>query len=587
MDMSVEINHITSGDKLDDIEHHFKVSAGPGAGKTHWLVNHIKEVLHTSKRLDKSREVACITYTNTAVEIIRNRLGVSTNQVEISTIHSFLYKHIIKPYIHFIANEYNFNISRLDGHDDVQISKGATIKWLKEHSKKDCFKHPYSLDQLTKNPDGSSKVHNWLSSVSYKFDTNDNLYITADRKQSYVNGRPLAKKCLELLEVDLKNFKEMYWNQGILSHDDILFFSFEIIKNYPFVLSILRAKFPYFFVDEFQDSNPIQVKLLRMIGEQDTIVGIIGDKAQSIFSFQGAEPTQFEEFELEGMKSYRISCNMRSTKEIVDLLNYIRADFKQENRSGFIGNKPVIYIGDRLSVFKEVEANILNEQVTTLSWKNITANALKKDIEGIDLNDNLLNDLINIDRSDRPKLIIPCIKAVELCREKKIKEALKELKRCFKRDEDNKNSALNLLFLLNNRYDEYCDQPLMTLYNILRGDLGMGDLNKFKPGKPKDFYDNNNYRDISLCVNIIEDTSSNITIHKSKGSEFDSVLLVLDKESDLDFITAPNLDNEKHRLQYVAISRAIKNLYINVPELSQQTIDNIETLGLVNITHIN
>lgn len=90
MDMRrIEPIEITSANKLDNIEHHFRVSAGPGAGKTHWLISHIKEVLHNSERLEKSRKVACITYTNTAVEIICDRLGSSSNQVEVSTIHSF------------------------------------------------------------------------------------------------------------------------------------------------------------------------------------------------------------------------------------------------------------------------------------------------------------------------------------------------------------------------------------------------------------------------------------------------------------------------------------------------------------------
>ena len=131
--MRVEPIGIDSGDKLGDIEHHFRVLAGPGAGKTHWLVNHIKEVLHTSERLDKSRKVACITYTNTAVNIIRDRLGSSSNQVEVSTIHSFLYKHVVKPYMHFIADDYGFNVSRLDGHDEFSVNKSKCISWLKEH----------------------------------------------------------------------------------------------------------------------------------------------------------------------------------------------------------------------------------------------------------------------------------------------------------------------------------------------------------------------------------------------------------------------------------------------------------------------
>lgn len=140
MDMRVEPIGIDSGDKLGDIEHHFRVLAGPGAGKTHWLVNHIKHVLHTSERLGKNRKVACITYTNTAVEIIRNRLGSSSHQVEVSTIHSFLYRHIIKPYMHFIADDHGFNISRLDGHDDIFISRTMTENWLNQHTNRSSLK---------------------------------------------------------------------------------------------------------------------------------------------------------------------------------------------------------------------------------------------------------------------------------------------------------------------------------------------------------------------------------------------------------------------------------------------------------------
>ncbi|MFC6380164.1 UvrD-helicase domain-containing protein [Psychrobacter glacincola] len=591
MDMSLETVGIDSGDKLDDIEHHFRVLAGPGAGKTYWLVNHIKEVLHNSKRLDKSRKVACITYTNTAVEIIRDRLGSSSNQVEVSTIHSFLYRHIIKPYLHFIADDYGFNISRLDGHDDILISRSMTRDWLNQHTNQSSLKNPYSLKQLRDFPENLLRVTSWLSSIRYNLDVNNELVTTADRTKSLINGRPLSKVCLELLEIDLEAFKRLHWNKGLLHHDDVLFFSFQIIKNHPFVLDVLRTKFPYFLIDEFQDSSPIQVELLRLIGEKETIVGIIGDKAQSIFSFQGADPSQFESFELEGIKDYWINTNRRSTQEVINLLNHIRCDFKQQGQDGFNGSKPIIYIGDRLEVLHKINNELSGKCLITLSWQNITANALKKDVEGVDLNYKLFDDLKKIDSSNnssRPRLIIPCIKAVELCREKKIKEALNELKRYFGRSNKGKRDALDLLFLLNSRYDEYCNKPLMTLYNILQTDSGIDGLSNFRAGNPKTFYDNTNYKGLALCVNIIEDTSNNITIHKSKGAEFDNVLLTLNSEKELDFITVPNLDeSEEHRLKYVAISRAIQNLFITVPELSKKKAELIENLGLVDIIRLD
>ncbi|WP_201567692.1 UvrD-helicase domain-containing protein [Psychrobacter immobilis] len=587
MDMQIEPENINSNDKLDDIEHPFRVLAGPGAGKTYWLVNHIKEVLHTSKRLDKSRKVACITYTNTAVEIIRDRLGSSSNQVEVSTIHSFLYKHVIKPYMHFIADDYGFDTSRLDGHDDIGISNGIVIDWVKEHSKKSSLTHPYSLKQLTKNPDSLARLTNWLYSISYKFDATNSLVIVANAASSFAQGSRLRDDCLTLLEVDLYEFKKKYWSRSVLHHDDVLFFSFQLMSKFPFILEVIRAKFPYFFVDEFQDSNPIQVELLRQIGERETIVGIIGDKAQSIFKFQGAHPKQFSDFRLEGIRDYKIDNNRRSTQEVINLLNHIRRDFEQRGQEGFNGSKPVLYIGDRLDILHKIKSEQSGEDVITLSRKNVTANALKKDMEGIDLSDNLFKDLKGVDSPNRYRLVIPCITAVELCRENKIKEALNELKKYFGRSSQGKKDALGLLFLINSRYDEYCNEPLMVLYNILQADSGIDGLSNFRAGNPKNFYANTSYQNLALCVNIKEDTSNNITIHKSKGAEFESVLLVLNDDEELDFITTPNLEgSEEHRLKYVAVSRAIQNLFITVPDLSTEKAKVIEDLGLMDIVRI-
>lgn len=80
---------ITSKDIIN-IEENFKVEAGPGAGKTEFLVNHIKNVVQHSDRLSCVRKIACITYTNTGVNAILQRLGKNVSErVEVSTIHSF------------------------------------------------------------------------------------------------------------------------------------------------------------------------------------------------------------------------------------------------------------------------------------------------------------------------------------------------------------------------------------------------------------------------------------------------------------------------------------------------------------------
>ena len=106
-----------------------------------------------------------------------------------------------------------------------------------------------------------------------------------------------------------------------LTHNEILYFGYRILENNPTALYAIRVKFPFIFVDEFQDTNPLQTLLIKLIGQKSTVVGVVGDIAQSIYSFQGARPTDFENFSIDGsreIKEYDIHDNRRSTENIVN-----------------------------------------------------------------------------------------------------------------------------------------------------------------------------------------------------------------------------------------------------------------------------
>lgn len=288
-------NSITSND-LIPIEQHFRVSAGPGAGKTHWLVNHMKNVLHTSLRLGKTRKIACITYTNIAVSTILSRLTTSSDKVEVSTIHSFLYKHIVKPYAKFIATDYGLNIAKVDGHDDTILSNYSFLDELKTSTKQQRINDDHVLVDA-------------IRSSRWKFDSNGILEIKTDYPRK-VGNYPIKNDTY-------LQYKKMAWARGVIHHDDVLFFSYQLLVKFPFILDVLRAKFPYYFIDEFQDSNPIQVQILKLIGQVETKIGVIGDKAQSIYGFQGADATQFETFLMDGIVDYQMLDNRRSTNQII------------------------------------------------------------------------------------------------------------------------------------------------------------------------------------------------------------------------------------------------------------------------------
>lgn len=561
---------ITSDD-LIPIEQHFRVSAGPGAGKTHWLINHIKNVLYTSSRLYKTRKVACITYTNIAVETILTRLGSSSDRVEVTTIHSFLYKHIVKPYVKYIAEDYELNVNRIDGHDEVTISRGRIINWVTNHPNASSLSHPYTVNQLTRLEDNIAALTNWLSKVSFTFNSTDNLVISCDRKYAFsneANRRYLNKRCLDLLETDLISLKKEYWKRGILHHDDVLFFSYQLLVRYPFILTILRAKFPYFYIDEFQDSNPIQVQILKMIGQVETRVGIIGDKAQSIYGFQGADASQFEAFRLDGMTDYQMLDNRRSTNQIIDCLNLIRPEFMQNKVNDMNGEIPHIIVGKTKSALNKGKELCSSDIIHSLSYKNITSNAIKKEMDVNVPTNNLFKSLSEKDSNkERQSLVSACIKATEYALHNRFKEALKQFEKILSNKDTARKEALKHLTLLVSRYREYSNGSLLDFQSFVSTNIKA--VSALRAGGIQDFYMNNTYKQLAVCVNIIEDNSLHRTIHKSKGDEFDNVMLVVDKEADLSFLFSPNLDNnEDHRVFYVAMSRAKNRLFISTPTLS-------------------
>ncbi|MDR1679030.1 MAG: ATP-dependent helicase [Prevotellaceae bacterium] len=540
-------NSITSDD-LIPIEQHFRVSAGPGAGKTHWLVNHIKNVLHTSLRLGKMRKIACITYTNIAVATILSRLGTSSDKVEVSTIHSFLYKHIVKPYARFIASDYDLNVAKMDGHEDIILSNYSFLDELKQATGQQRINDNAALvDAITK--------------AKWKFNPTGVLEIKPDYPRRIDN--------YSVKNETYSQYKKMAWTKGVLHHDDVLFFSYQLLVKFPFIQSVLRAKFPYFFIDEFQDSNPIQVRILGMIGQAETKVGIIGDKAQSIYLFQGADASQFEAFILHGIVDYKMSDNRRSTNQIIDCLNIVRPAFPQNKYNDINSELPCILVGDIKSAFAKGKELSSSDVIHTLSYKNVISNAMKKEMNNNIPTGNLLHALSETDSNKERQIIISiCIKATEFALHNRFKDALKELDKLFRGHKDlSRKEALKHLILLRNKYHEYCNGSLLEYHTFVNTQIKQ--ISGLRKGAILDFYTNHTYQQLAVCVNIIEDDSLHRTIHKSKGDEFDNVILILDEEKDLNFLFAPDLDGkEEHRVFYVAMSRAKNRLFISTPTLS-------------------
>ena len=116
---------ITSDTLLLLTDRHARVAAGPGAGKTFWLAEHTKNVIRRSKKVHPLARIAVISYTNIAADELRQKIGKDAVKAEIGTIHNFLYRNVIKPYLHLVKNSNGqmvVNIALVDGHDEHHVN---------------------------------------------------------------------------------------------------------------------------------------------------------------------------------------------------------------------------------------------------------------------------------------------------------------------------------------------------------------------------------------------------------------------------------------------------------------------------------
>ena len=534
---------IITSEQAIPIDEPFKVAAGPGAGKTHWLINHIKKVVSSSHKLDVVRKVACITYTNVGIDTISSRLNMRNDVVEVCTIHSFLYANVVKPYIHLVAKEFELKLDGLVVIDDSNLKSGGTAAIVLNRIGKSWLDPKIYLKGLARAM-WCYKNHEYKH---YKPDY-PQVYNTKSGKRYVGNAWYMG-------------FKKWLWRGGYMSFEDILYFAYILLSRYPNIYRLIQARYPYIFVDEFQDTVPFVVDFLTQLGNEGVIVGVVGDKAQSIYEFLGATVKQFTDFAVPGMKEYEIRGNRRSTKQIIELLNIIRTDFSQDWLNGSEGMVPELLVGDMLNCYQQSIEKSGTDEIQSLAFQNVLANSMRKK-NGVREVEKILE--MDFDSNAGRQMVIKAlIKAVEYTRMNDLRNAWHQL------DIINRDRALTIVYLrrLLDGYKDYKDGSLMDFYNFLGNDLHF-EMTKIKGKKIKDFYENHTYADAALGVNSDDSKNKHKTIHKSKGEEYENVFVILENEEDIEFLLSPNLNNDAHRIYYVAASRAIKRLFICVPTLS-------------------
>ena len=585
----MDINAFPDVYSMQNIEHHFKVFAGPGAGKTKWLIDHLERVLKESKRLGKTRKIACITYTNVAADEIKRRLNSDLYRIDVSTIHSFLYRNLIKPFYFLIENDLDGNLlvntNDMTGHLEHIPRWDRVSSWIFEIEKLNSKRYGY-----LNNPENKKKI--------YKFFPTMDWFLSDDRCE--LKFRKIYDLIIPMRNGELLLYKKSYWRYGILHHEDVLYFSNYIISNYPETLDFIRTRFPYIFIDEFQDTTQLQTWIIKRIAEKETIVGVIGDLAQSIYMFTGAQRSDFETFHLPNIQEYKKEDNFRSSREIISYLNTLRSDIQQKEVEETVNVHPVtLLIGDVNSAREWIKENCYIEPII-LTRSNNTANELRHHLDKEETKYDLIKNLYASDSSGkkRPAFIHSLLLARDYLIKGDNKSSIKEISKYLKKNNNEeivcsltvRELSVKILDIV--LTDDFLNKTILKAYIFIVQLVGEHNIKiaaNYRNGRAKDFSEEHTLTDLIPYIRTETNKNEMIrTIHSAKGVEFDSILLVLDEERKFQkwIVDCNNqIENEKEdeaRIYYVGMSRAKKTLFINIPEL----IDDSKLYKGLNVVHL-
>jgi|694.fasta_scaffold68066_2 DNA helicase-2/ATP-dependent DNA helicase PcrA len=567
---------LTSSDRLEDIEHHFRVTAGPGSGKTHWLIGHVRQVAHESQRITPCSRIGVISYTNTAVLEIQRRLGSAADVAEVSTIHSFLFANVVRPYLHLLKDSTGADIAAhhlIDTHSEHFIAHDVFDGWLDHYGRRQVLMQPNNLQRLRTR----------LRGISVRIDDRGLPFHAPCKTEAR------DRQILDLLTPErLLEYKSQYWKRGHIDHEDVLYFAYRLLTEVPALRKFLSAKFPYLFIDEFQDTLPVQAAVVRWLADEGTIVGVIGDPEQAIYSFIDASPKHFREFQLPGFQAYSIDGNRRSTQSIVTFLNGIRTDgLEQQPVETENGTPPTVYFGELADALTHARLNsrfASTMLVLARSHKNVLR-ARRPDAA----HDAATWENVEDADIDRYRFLFAIASATDLALRglfdlavRRLVQGISSRKRFrppMKYDgevtiEKRRAVALSLLEHAVANHEAMVQLSTLEVYRAFTDYAGNCldglSLTRATRGKFCDQMTSAAYADLIHSIKTSDETRLTRTVHQAKGGEAEAVFVLLDN-GEAEHILTPKAGDEEHRITYVALSRAKSELFIYCPEQSLQS----------------
>jgi DNA helicase-2/ATP-dependent DNA helicase PcrA len=298
------------------------VIAGAGSGKTRVLTFRIAYMMEQG--VDPFNILA-LTFTNKAAREMTERIGKIVDPSEAKNITMGTFHSVFSRILRFNADRLgyptNFTIY------DTQDSKSLLKDIIKEFNLDDkAYKPGMVLGRI------SSAKNNLISAEAYE----QNTEIMTEDAQA---RRP------EMARI-YKTYVQRCFKAGAMDFDDLLYQTNVLLRDFPEVLHFYQQKFQYILVDEYQDTNYAQYLIVKKLAAMHENICVVGDDAQSIYSFRGANIQNILNFRKDypDFKLFKLEQNYRSTKNIVEAANHVIAKNQDQIKKkvwtdNSIGNK--------------------------------------------------------------------------------------------------------------------------------------------------------------------------------------------------------------------------------------------------------
>lgn len=317
---------------VECIEGPSMIIAGAGSGKTRVITYRIVHLLNHGA---DAFNILTLTFTNKAAREMKERIAKITGEHEAKNLWTGTFHSIFSRILRVEADKLNFpqNFSIYDTDDSRSLLK-TIIKEM-------------NLDEKIYKP---NVVHNRISSAK-----NNLISATGYAKNEELVSDDVASGRPKLAEVYL-NYQKRLFKAGAMDFDDLLFKTYELFERFPDVLYKYQQRFKFIMVDEYQDTNFAQYTIVKKLAALFENICVVGDDAQSIYAFRGADIQNILNFERDypDLKTFKLEQNYRSTKTIVESANAIIAKNKyQLKKTVYTDNET----GERIAVYKALTDN--------------------------------------------------------------------------------------------------------------------------------------------------------------------------------------------------------------------------------------